>query len=111
METIRPTGVTADRNEKVLIINWDDGHVSRLPFAGLRAICPCVECKGGHDNMGGPPDLEALQNARDESINIKAVGSVGSYALQIQWSDGHQGGIYTWAFLREADPTLKFGNR
>ena len=111
METIRPTGVTADRNEKVLIINWDDGHVSRLPFAGLRAICPCVECKGGHDNMGGPPDLEALQNARDESINIKAVGSVGSYALQIQWSDGHQGGIYTWAFLREADPTLKFGKQ
>ena len=111
METIRPTGVTADRNEKVLIINWDDGHVSRLPFAGLRAICPCVECKGGHDNMGGPPDLEALQNARDESINIKAVGSVGSYALQIQWSDGHQGGIYTWAFLREADPTLKFGTQ
>jgi DUF971 family protein len=61
--------------------------------------------------MGGPPDLDVLQNARDETINIKEVGAVGSYALQIQWSDGHQGGIYTWAFLREADPTLKFSNQ
>jgi DUF971 family protein len=109
METIRPTGVTADRNEKVLIIKWSDGHVSRLPFAGLRAICPCVECKGGHDNMGGPPDLEVLQNARDESINLEQVEAVGSYALQFHWSDGHWTGIYTWAFLRQADPVLQFG--
>lgn len=109
METVRPTGVTADRNEKLLIIKWSDGRVSRLPFAGLRAICPCVECKGGHDNMGGPPDLEILQNTRDESINLEEVGAVGSYALQFQWSDGHSTGIYTWEFLRQADPALKFG--
>ena len=111
MEDVKPTGVTADRNERVLIVKWSDGHESRLPFAGLRAICPCVECKGGHDKMGGPPDLAVLQNARDESINIEQVGAVGSYALQIQWSDGHSGGIYTWKFLRQADPALKFGSQ
>jgi DUF971 family protein len=111
MEDIKPTGVTADRNQRLLIVKWSDGHVSRLPFAGLRAICPCVECKGGHDNMGGPPDLEVLQNTRDEAINLDKVEAVGSYALQFHWSDGHWTGIYTWKFLREADPTLKFGDR
>lgn len=107
MEKIRPTNVTADRNQRLLIIEWSDGHTSRYPFAGLRLICPCVECRGGHENMGGPPDLEALRQARDETINIESVGAVGSYALQFQWSDGHWTGIYTWEFLRQADPALK----
>ena len=110
MDNVRPAGVTADRNERVLIIKWNDGHESGLPFAGLRAICPCVECKGGHDNMGGPPDLDVLQNTHDESINLEKVEAVGSYALQFRWSDGHWTGIYTWEFLRQADPALKFGN-
>ena len=108
MEKIKPTGVTADRNERVLIINWNDGHVSRLPFAGLRAICPCVECRGGHENMGGPPDLGVMRTTRDEAINLKSVEAVGSYALQFAWSDGHWTGIYTWDFLRQADPALKW---
>ena len=107
MEKVKPTGVTADRNQRLLIINWNDGHVSRLPYAGLRAICPCVECKGGHENMGGPPDLDVLRNARDESIVLEKVQAVGSYALQFEWSDGHWTGIYTWDFLCQADPELK----
>jgi len=106
MEKVKPTGVTADRNERVLIINWSDGRVSRLPFAGLRAVCPCVECKGGHENMGGPPDLEVMRTAHDENLNLESVEAVGSYALQFQWSDGHWTGIYTWDYLRQADPDL-----
>jgi DUF971 family protein len=27
---------------------------------------------------------------------------VGSYAVQIRWSDGHDTGIYTWQNLRDA---------
>ena len=58
MAKIKATAVTADRNSKELIISWSDGAECRYPFAGLRAICPCVECKGGHANMGGPPDVD-----------------------------------------------------
>ncbi len=107
MEKVRPTGVTADRNERVLIINWSDGRSSRLSFAGLRAVCPCVECKGGHDNMGGPPDLDVMRSAKDDDLNLESVEAVGSYALQFQWSDGHWTGIYTWEYLRLADPALQ----
>ena len=39
MSKPKPTGITADRNDRVLIINWMDGKECRYPFAGLRAVC------------------------------------------------------------------------
>lgn len=29
---------------------------------------------------------------------------VGNYAIRITFSDGHDTGLYTWAYLREIDP-------
>jgi len=100
--TIRPANITADRNERVLIINWNDGQECRYPFAGLRAVCPCVECRGGHDNMGQPADKGVLNSAVNPDINIENIEQVGTYALAIHWSDGHWQGIYTWTYLHEA---------
>lgn len=102
MNKVRPAGITADRNERVVTIRWEDGKECHYPFAGLRAICPCVECRGGHANMGGPPDLQLLHEAQDENLNLERIETVGSYALQFYWSDGHYTGIYTWDYLRRA---------
>jgi len=102
MTEIRATGVKADRNERVLTITWSDGKACRYSFAGLRAICPCVECKGGHENMGAPPDVALLRSAQNDDLNLESVEAVGSYALQFIWSDGHWTGIYTWEYLRQA---------
>lgn len=106
MAAIKATAVTADKTQRLLIIQWDDGHTSRLPYAGLRANCPCVECKGGHLTMGTPPDLETMRHTPNEGVTIKQIQAVGSYALQFQWSDGHYTGIYTWGYLRQSDPEL-----
>lgn len=102
MNAIRPTGVTADRSKRELVIGWSDGRECRYSYAGLRAICPCVTCKGGHANMGGPPDLERLRSASSPALTLEAIHQVGSYALQFVWSDGHDTGIYTWDYLRQA---------
>ncbi len=102
----RPTGVKADRNERVLKISWDDGRESVYPFAGLRAACPCVSCKGGHDNMGGPADPALVRDAPDNGVTVTNLQAVGAYALQFFWSDGHDTGIYTWDYLRQSDPAL-----
>lgn len=104
MSNPRPAGITADRNERTLTIRWNDGHESRYPFAGLRAVCPCVECKGGHANMGGPPDAPKVRDTPNVGINLEKIEPVGSYALQFQWSDGHWTGIFTWEYLRLACP-------
>lgn len=100
----RPVAITADRTERILQIRWQDGHESVYPFAGLRAVCPCAECKGGHENMGGPPDPRVVRDTPRGEINLREVEQVGSYALQFSWSDGHAMGIYTWEMLREACP-------
>jgi DUF971 family protein len=102
MTKIRPTNITADRNDRVLIISWNDGKECRYPFAGLRAVCPCAECQGGHDNMGRPADKEVLYSAADPDLNMESLEAVGSYALTIHWSDGHWQGIYTWQYLHDA---------
>ena len=104
MTTYKPTGVKADKNQKLLFITWADGHESRLPYAGLRANCPCVECKGGHLHMGTPADVELMRQPPQSDVTIEQILAVGSYALQFQWSDGHHTGIYTWEYLRAADP-------
>ena len=101
-QNIRPTGITADRNQRILSITWSDGKTCQYPFAGLRAICPCVTCKGGHDNMGGPPDIDVLYSTKNEGVSIQNILTVGSYAIQIVWSDGHDTGIFTWDYLRQA---------
>lgn len=99
---MKPTNVKADRNERILTITWEDGKECRYPFAGLRAICPCVDCRGGHENMGGPPDVSLLYLTPNEGMNLEKIDAVGSYALQMVWSDGHWTGIYTWEYLRQA---------
>ncbi len=102
MNKIKPTNIIADRNKRIVTITWNDGKECSYSFAGLRAVCPCAGCRGGHDNMGQPADKDVLRNSRDDDIDLKNVGAVGSYALQFVWSDGHSAGIYTWKYLYEA---------
>ena len=102
MEKIRPSNITADRNKRTLIITWNDGNECSYPFAGLRAVCPCAECQGGHNNMGKPADKLLLLTAKNPDLNIDKIEAVGSYAVSILWSDGHWQGIYTWKYLYHA---------
>ncbi len=98
----RPTNVTADREQRVLTITWNDGRECRYSFAGLRAVCPCALCQGGHANMGRPADKLLLEKSVNEALNLDAATAVGSYAIQFAWNDGHDSGIYTWNYLYEA---------
>ena len=99
---IRPTQVTADRERRVVTIQWSDGRECRYSFAGLRAVCPCVLCQGGHALMGRPADKLLLEKSQNDVLNLDAATPVGSYAVQFAWNDGHDSGIYTWDYLYEA---------
>ena len=68
MSLLRPTNILADRKQRILSITWSDGHQSELPFAGLRAICPCAECKGGHESMGELPDPHLVRDIVDKGL-------------------------------------------
>lgn len=80
-------------------IDWADGHTSVYAAAALRALCPCAACVDEltgirtHDPATVPADLEQ----RD-------VRMVGNYAITVRFSDGHDTGIFPFAFLRQNDP-------
>jgi DUF971 family protein len=103
----RPTAIQLDRGRGRLIIPWDDGHVSEYPLMGLREACPCVECRGGHENMGGPADpgvFDLIALSPTKSYVVRRIMPVGNYAIQLEWDDEHHAGIYTWAYLRDLCP-------
>ena len=102
----KPKKISASHSQGVLSIEWDDGHFSVYPFAGLRAACPCAECRGGHANMGQPGSADLLEIPLQpvQSAELEKLEKVGNYALQITWKDGHSFGIYSWDYLRELCP-------
>lgn len=100
----RPQNLTVNRQEETLEIVWADGHRSVYPLAGLRAVCPCAECRGGHEAMSQPIPRAALHARPDKTWQVSNAFLVGHYALGIAWADGHDSGIYAWAFLRSLCP-------
>ncbi|MGD2156357.1 MAG: DUF971 domain-containing protein [Anaerolineales bacterium] len=106
MSKVLPTGITADRDSNVLIIKWNDGHTSNIDFSLLRHACPCAECRGGHEKMGTNPDPEVFTLPEEKSPRTKLVNieAVGTYAITIEWEDGHHFGIYNWEYLRALCP-------
>lgn len=105
---IKPTGITVNKTERYLEIQWSDGTTCQYPLGQLREACPCVECRGGHQNMGrehDPVDLLRLIPAR--SYGLDDLQMVGNYALQPFWDDHHHTGIYTWDYLRRLCPEDK----
>ena len=82
-----------------LAIKWADGRESFIPLEQLRRTCPCAGCKGETDIMGNlyknpeqPLSAAAFQLVR--------MVSVGGYAIQPIWADGHNTGIYSFDYLQ-----------
>lgn len=82
-------------DHKTLGITWVDGHKSRYTVRTLRLECPCAQCV---------EEWSRRKIIREENIPLdvipKKIESVGRYALNILWSDGHSTGIYTFEQLR-----------
>ncbi len=89
-----------------MTIDWEDGLQCEYPFQGLRSACPCAECRGGHENMGGPgsPEMLEIPITPMQSAELDRIEPVGRYAIQLIWKDGHAYGIYTWEYLRQLCP-------
>jgi len=45
--------------------------------------------------------IAAIETAIPDDVRPVGFGQVGSYAISIDWSDGHDTGIYTFRYLRE----------
>ncbi|HMO46208.1 MAG TPA: DUF971 domain-containing protein [Rubrivivax sp.] len=90
--TPKPTSLTLHQASRVLEVGFDDGSVFRLPFELLRVYSPSAEVQG-HG-----PGQEVLQTGKRE-VQIVSLETVGHYAVQPSFSDGHDSGIYSWDYL------------
>lgn len=106
MNSLKPVGITADRKKRIVTINWNDGHTSLYPFTLLRLACPCAECRGGHEHMGGEPQAEWFDAPDEDTPEYRLVNieGVGTYGITPDWEDGHHYGIYNWGYLRKLCP-------
>lgn len=103
-ESYTPTDITVEHSDQIMRIEWADGHTSEYNLHGLRKACPCVTCKGGHENMGEPIDMNVFDEIIDVDRRIDDLEIVGNHALKITWGDGHNTGMYRWQYLREICP-------
>ena len=86
-------------NQHDLKIIWYDGHISIYPARALRLACPCAGCV---DEMTGVVRVIATSVPHD--VHPLKIDLIGRYAISIQWSDGHQTGIYAFEYLRTQCP-------
>jgi len=90
--TPRPTEIKLHQKSRVLEISFADGKTFSLPCEFLRAYSPSAEVRGH-----GPGE-EVLQVGKKD-VAITRVEPVGTYAVQLYFSDGHDTGIYSWDLL------------
>ena len=90
--TPQPTALTLHQTSRVLEVGFDDGASFRIPFELMRVYSPSAEVQG-HG-----PGQEVLQTGK-RGVGITAIEAVGHYAVKPSFDDGHDTGLFTWAYL------------
>ena len=79
-----------------LRIIWSDGQGTDFDVVELRRACRCANCV---NELTGAQVLQPSQVGED--VRPQTIRQVGNYALQVNWSDGHTTGIFTFDYLRQ----------
>ncbi|MCE7901454.1 MAG: DUF971 domain-containing protein [Gammaproteobacteria bacterium PRO9] len=76
-----PAEIRLDRSHTQLTVIYDDGRKFVMSSEYLRVHSPSAEVRG--------------------HVTITRIMPVGSYAVRLVFSDGHNTGLYTWKVLHE----------
>ena len=85
---------------KGIKIDWKDGHHSDYGLTYLRDKCPCATCTGAHGTPPRQPEANNPFQMYKPVLKMLGVEPVGNYAIRINWSDGHNSGIYSYEHFR-----------
>jgi DUF971 family protein len=117
---VHATPVSLKAVDDALQIVWSDGVAHRLTWRMLRDACPCATCRehraasavstdakpavSAPAQTGPRPASNLLPVLRIEETRpprVSRMSPVGNYAYDIDFTDGHNTGIYTLEYLRE----------
>ena len=104
-ERKKPTGIKVNiTTGEGVEVSWVDGHTSRYTFPYLRDNCPCAMCNDEREKKAKAGSSVAALPMFKPRVTAKSAKPVGNYAFQIEYSDGHATGIYSFGHLREICP-------
>ena len=88
-----------EESDNAISIIWSDASETHYTAAELRRVCPCAGCV---NEWTGEKTLDAATIPDD--LSFKHISIVGRYALNFHFSDGHDTGIFSFAYLRNLEP-------
>ena len=91
-DTPIPSEIKLHQKSRRLELTYDGGETFLLDFEYLRVYTPSAEARG-HG-----PGQETLQTGK-RNVDIERIEPVGTYALRLVFSDGHDSGLYSWDLL------------
>ncbi|MCO7515300.1 DUF971 domain-containing protein [Pseudomonas guariconensis] len=86
-----PSALRNQRGARQLSVQWRDAE-QVISHVRLRGACPCSWCRATKLRGG-------IALVRDD-VRLERIAPHG-YGVQLVFSDGHDKGIYPWAYLRE----------
>lgn len=88
-----PSEIRLERGRTHLSVTWADGSRTTFPAALLREKArDANSVRNGVDGWAVPAPA---------GLNIEAVEPIGNYAVRLVFSDGHERGIFPFAWLSE----------
>ncbi len=90
------------QSEQEMKIVWSTGETTIALFTELRFRCLCAECVDEWTR-----ERRLKREAVSPNIKPTRVEPVGRYAIQIDWTDGHRTGIYTYSQLYEISKSAR----
>jgi len=89
-----PSELRLNPEKNQLSVAFDNGERVVLAAEYLRVESPSAEVQGhaAHERIIVP---------KKRNVKIKSLEPVGRYAVRIIFDDGHDTGLYTWAYLLE----------
>ena len=91
-DTPIPSEIKLHQKSRRLVLIYEGGEAYSLDFEYLRVYTPSAEARG-HG-----PGQETLQTGK-RNVDIERIEPVGTYALRLVFSDGHDSGLYSWDML------------
>lgn len=89
-----PVDIVLHKHSKVMELVYEDGVHYELPYEYLRVMSPSAEVQG-HTPQ------EAVLQVGKRNVTVVGVEAVGTYALRLVFSDGHDSGFYEWDYFVE----------
>ena len=82
-----------------LALSFADAFEAYLSLPLLRRACPCAACQGEPDAMGRV--IRPRVEHGPKAYELQKFETVGGYAIQLFWGDGHSTGIYSYTYLQK----------